>query len=261
MVLTGGELRHQQVARAIADEIARGALRPGDRLPSERQLCDRFAVSRATVRRALADLVADGLVEGQPGRGSFVAQDPLERSAAQRVPPLERSEAQRVLPLGEPANALTSFTELGAQRGLLPTAEVLAADVAPATIDEAEAFGVAPGADVFVLERLRLLDGHAVSLDHSRIPLHRAPGLVGLDFTSASLYAALDEAGAGPRRAEYALQAVAADPRAARLLGVAPGFPLLQTSTRSFDAAEAVVELGEMRYRGDRYRFRTTLTR
>lgn len=239
MVVAGAQLRHEQVTRAIADEIARGALRPGDRLPSERQLCDRFAVSRATVRRALADLVAGGLVEGQPGRGSFVAQDPL----------------------GEPANALTSFTEMGAQRGLRASAEVLTAEVAAATLDEAEAFGIAPGADVFVLERLRLLDGHAVSLDRSRIPLARAPELVELDFASASLYAALDEAGAGPRRAEYALQAVAADARAARLLGIAPGFPLLQTTTRSFDGTDAVVELGEMRYRGDRYRFRTTLTR
>jgi GntR family transcriptional regulator len=239
MSLPVGVLRHQHVARAIADQINAGRLRPGDRLPSERQLCERFDVSRATVRRALQDLIAEGLVEAQQGRGSFVAGGPL----------------------GEPPNTLSSFTEMGTQRGLRASARVLRAEVAPAGLDEAEAFGIAPGSSVFVLERLRLLDGHAVSVDRSRVPLARAPGLVEVDFSSASLYAVMDAAGAGPRRAEYALQAVAADPTRAALLGVDPGFPLLHTATRSYDAANSVVELGDMHYRGDRYRFRTTLTR
>ncbi len=239
MALAADELRHQQVARAIADQISAGALRPGDRLPGERALQERFGVSRATVRRALSDLSAQGLVQAQPGRGSFVAADPL----------------------GEPPEVLTSFTAMGADRGLRASATVLVADVVPTTLDEAEAFGIAPGSELFVLERLRLLDGHAVSIDRSRVPLARAPRLPAVDFTTASLYATLDEAGAGPRRAEYAMHAVGADPRQAALLGVAPGFPLLRTTTRSHDAADRLVELGEMHYRGDRYRFRTTLTR
>lgn len=239
MALAADELRHQQVARAIAEQIAHGALLPGDRLPGERALRERFGVSRATVRRALASLGAEGLVASHPGRGSFVAADPLE----------------------EPPEVLTSFSAMGAERGLAPSAQVLAAEVVPATLDEAEAFGIAPGAELFVLERLRLLDGHAVAIDRSRVPLARCPGLAAADFTSASLYAALDEAGAGPSRAEYAMQAVAADAHQAALLGVSPGFPLLRTTTRSSDARDTVVELGEMHYRGDRYRYRTTLTR
>jgi len=239
MALAADELRHQQVARAIAGQIAGGALRPGDRLPGERALRERFGVSRATIRRALASLGAEGLVEAHPGRGSFVATDPL----------------------GEPPEVLTSFTLMGARRGLVASARVLAAEVVTATLDESEAFGIAPGAELFVLERLRLLDGHAVAIDRSRVPLARAPGLPAADFASASLYAALDEAGAGPSRAEYAMQAVAADPDQARLLGVDPGAPLLRTTTRSSDAHDAVVELGEMHYRGDRYRYRATLTR
>ncbi len=239
MALAADEHRHQQVARAIAGQIAGGALQPGDRLPGERALRERFGVSRATVRRALASLSADGLVEAHPGRGSFVAADPL----------------------GEPPEVLTSFTAMGAERGLVASAQVLAAEVVPATLDESEAFGIAPGAELFVLERLRLLDGHAVAIDRSRVPLARAPGLPAVDFTSASLYAALDAAGAGPSRAEYAMQAVGADARQARLLGVPPGAPLLRTTTRSTDARDTVVELGEMHYRGDRYRYRATLTR
>ena len=238
-LLGGSELLHRRVARAIADEIAAGALAPGERLPSERELGERLGVSRATVRRALGELGAQGLVESQVGRGSFVAAGPI----------------------GEAPNALMSFTELGASRGLATAARVLAARTRPATLDEADQLAVAPGASLFELERLRLLDGIPVSLDVSRVPLALAPGLPEVDFASASLYAALEAAGAGPVRAEYAVQAVAADERRARLLEVEPGAPLLETTTVAYDRAGRPVELGAMVYRGDRYRFRATLTR
>jgi len=61
---------YHRVYREISKEIENGALRPGDRLPSERWLCDELGVSRATVRRAIEELTVDGLVEGR-GRGSF----------------------------------------------------------------------------------------------------------------------------------------------------------------------------------------------
>ena len=66
-----------RVYRLIADEIASGSLRPGDRLPSERELTERLGVSRATVRRALGELAMDGLVTASAGRGSFVSSGPL----------------------------------------------------------------------------------------------------------------------------------------------------------------------------------------
>lgn len=175
-LLGGSELLHRRVARAIADEIAAGGLAPGERLPSERELGERLGVSRATVRRALRELAAKGLVESHVGRGSFVAAGPI----------------------GEAPNALMSFTELGASRGLATSARVLAARTRPATLDEAELLAVAPGAPLFELERLRLLDGIPLSLDASRVPLALAPGLPDVDFGSASLYATLEAAGRGP---------------------------------------------------------------
>lgn len=238
-LLAGSDPLHRRVYRAIADEIATGALPPGARLPSERELCERLSVSRATVRRALAELGADGLVEPSVGRGTFVAAGPL----------------------GELPNVLTSFSELGAARGLEATARVLGRRVRPADLDEAEALGVAPGSDLFELERVRLLDDHPVSIDQSRVPLAVAPGLMEVDFVRASLYAALEAAGAGPVRADYTVEARAADREQAGLLEIAPGAPLLRTTTWSRDAQGRLVELGEMVYRGDRYRFRATLTR
>jgi GntR family transcriptional regulator len=229
----------KQLFRRIADDVASGRLGPGDRLPSERALLEELQVSRATIRRALHELVAEGLVDVSPGRGWFV----------------------RAPTLSEPPRVLMSITELGARYGLDTTAEVLGQAVRPATLDEAEAFAIAPGAEVFELCRLRMFDGVPVAVDHSRVPLARAPGLPDVDFTTASLMATLDASGAGPVRADYVTEAGAADPFHAEHLGVEPGSPVFIAVTTSQDADGRVVELTKGIYRSDRYRFRTTLLR
>lgn len=218
--------------------MADGGLRPGDRLPAENALAANYGVSRVTVRTALRLLSQEGLVESQPGRGSFVSS-----------------------PVGERSSELLSFTELGRRRGLAASARVLTARSHPAGVEDADTLGVAPGSALFELERLRLLDGIAVSVDHSLVPLGLAPDLPRHDFRTTSLYAVLEEAGAGPQRADYAVQAVAADDRQAGLLDVPVGAPLLHTRTLSHTSSGTAVELGVMSYRGDRYRFRATLSR
>jgi GntR family transcriptional regulator len=229
---------YHRVYRRIADEIERGDLEAGDRLPSERWLCDELGVSRATVRRALEELVADGLVEAH-GRGSFVTGDAL----------------------AEPPNTLMSLSELGRSRGLEASARVLAREVRAATLDEAEAFGIAPGAELFELRRLRMLDGLPISLDNNRVPLRFAPSVADLDFTSASLYEALERDGRRLARADYEVEARVVDSPEAELLGLAPGAPVLFTTTVAIDEEGRVLDIGRTVYRADRYRFQATLMR
>jgi len=229
---------YHRVYRQIAKEIESGALQPGDRLPSERWLCDELGVSRATVRRAIEELAGDGLVEGR-GRGSFVTGDALV----------------------EPPNTLMSLSELGRSRGLEASSRVLAAEVRPATIDEAEAFGIAPGAGLFELQRLRMLDGLPISIDHNRVPLRVVPDAAGLDFTTDSLYDALERAGHPPARADYELEARGADEQEAELLGLAADAPVLFATTVAIGDDGRVLDLGRTVYRADRYRFQATLMR
>jgi GntR family transcriptional regulator len=229
---------YHRVYREIAREIETGTLQPGDRLPSERWFCDELGVSRATVRRALEELVADGLVESR-GRGSFVTGDAVL----------------------EPPNTLMSLTEVARSRGLDASARVLGADVRAATIDEAEAFGIAPGAELFELRRLRMLDGLPISVDVNRVPLRLLPDAADMDFTTASLYEALDRAGHAPGRADYDLEARGADGAEAELLGLAEGAPVLFATTVAIAEDGRVVDLGRTVYRADRYRFQATLMR
>ena len=187
-------------------------------------------MSRVTVRRALRELSQAGLIESSLGRGSFVSGPSRGRGSTSSGP------------LTEPPNALMGFSELGLARRFVPTARVLSLLVRPATLEESEAFGVAPGSDLFTLGRLRMLDGIPAAVDGSRVPLAYAPSLPETDFTTASLYANLDASGAGPVRADYTVQATSADAAQAELLKLQEGAPLLVTRTSAYDSTGRLVE-------------------
>jgi GntR family transcriptional regulator len=228
----------ERVHGALADDIEHGRLPPNARLPSERDLSRRFAVSRVTVRRALAELAREGRVTTSTGLGWFVRAAQVE----------------------EPPNELVSFRRMGESLGLPVTARVLLAQHRQATLDEAAALSIAPGAELIELERLRFLDGVPIVIDCSLIPAARAPTLLEHDFTRESLYDALAEShGIIAASADYVVQARAADDHAAELLDLEPGEPVLAAEQLTIDIARRPFQLSRMTYRGDRYRFRTTL--
>jgi GntR family transcriptional regulator len=233
------QLRYQHVREELQAEIERGRRPVGSRLPPERALADHFGVSRVTLRRALDELVRAGVV-ARSGMAWVVASPAI----------------------GEPPNVLMSFSEMAASRGLEPGGRVLNRGPRPATIDEAEALGLAPGAALFELERLRLLDDVPILIDRTRIPLSLAPGLDRVHLEHRSLYQVLEQRFAiRPTRARLTVEAIPADERRARLLGLEPGQPLLLCQQQSEDELGRQIELCEMVYRGDRYRFRATLER
>jgi GntR family transcriptional regulator len=227
---------YRVIVRRVTEEIRSGAMQPGDRLPGERDLSTHFGMSRVTVRRALAELRDRGLIEADSTRGWFVASPTV----------------------GEP-NVLMSFSEMARSRGLIPSSRVRVSDVRPASIDEAEQLLIAPGAEVLELERIRLLDGVPVALERNRLALALAPDLPKCDFAANSLYDALRAAGSAPARSDYVLQAISADAVQAEALEVEVAAPLLMASARTFTETGRPVELSCSVYRGDRYRFRTTL--
>lgn len=227
---------YQQVAELISADVERDGLHPGDRLPSERVLCERVGVSRMTLRAALGLLVDRGLVVSSAARGWFVAPGPAR----------------------ELTSPVLGFSELAAAQGLRVSSRVLTASVRGADLDEAEVFRMAPGAALFELRRVRYLDDLAIAVDHSRVPAALVPDIEAVDFTSASLYELLR---AAPEpvlavSAEYSVEAVTADPEDVVLLDVPDGVPLLVATQRTYDRDGRPFELGSTRYRGDRYRFR-----
>jgi len=229
-----------QARNLIAEQIASGTLEAGRRLPPERELCQQLNISRVTLRKALASLVEEGLLSSSHGRGWYVSTGVVDR---------------------EWPNSLESFTETAARMGLTPSSRVLRNEIAPATYDEAEELGLAPGTPLFVLERVRLLNGVPIAIDQARVPAELGEGFTDADYASDSLYDRLDAAGVDLVRAEATIEAREADAVVAESLGLAAGAPILVMHQLVVDGAGRRVLASDIRYSGERYRLRTVFTR
>lgn len=230
-----------QAVNLITHEIATGVLKPGMRLPPERELCQQLSISRVTLRKALGQLVEDGVLSASHGRGWYVAQAP---SVGKEFP-----------------NSLESFTETATRMGLVASSRVLRAVTKSATLDEAEELSVAPGTPLFHLERVRLLDEVPIAVDITRIPAALAPDLASADFAVDSLYQRLADAGVEPLRADATIEARSAQADVAAHLGLEPGQPVLVMRQVAVDRAEHPLFVSTITYAGDRYRLRTFFAR
>jgi GntR family transcriptional regulator len=229
-----------QAVNFIRGSISSGTLKPGMRLPPERELCLDFGISRVTLRKALNQLVDEGVLIAAHGRGWYVASPAVRK---------------------EWPNSLESFSETAARMGLAAESEILRSDIAAATFDEAEELGIAPGTRIFHLERVRMLGGVRIAIDVTRIALALAPGIERHDFSIESLYEALAAAGVIPVRADSTLEAREADRTMADRLHLELGKPLLVMHQVAVDEAEHPLFASTITYAGDRYRLRTFFTR
>jgi GntR family transcriptional regulator len=226
--------RYVRVARAVRDAIAQGVLPVGDRLPAERELCRRFSVSRATVRRALVELETQGCVKAASTRGWFVTA------------------------LVEP-NVLMGFTDLAAHRGFATASRVLVNTVRAPNLDEAEVLKAPPGSVVLELERVRLMDGVPVGWQRAIAAAWLAPSLPDLRYEHGSLFHGFREHDIVPTRADYGVAAIPADVRASELLHVPAGTCLLQVKAVTSDQHGRPIEISDGTFLGDRYRFNASV--
>lgn len=156
-----------QLLTLIRHQIYTGALKEGDLLPSESQLCAQYGVSRSTVRQALAQLTEERLIIRRRGKGSFIASQKLNRNL----------------------NYLYNFTEDMISLGLSPHSEVLERTVISAPEDIAQALGiVSRNLEVFKLTRLRIANNEPLLLETVYVPLYLCPDIMHEDFSSKSLY-------------------------------------------------------------------------
>ncbi|CRK61232.1 Predicted transcriptional regulator of N-Acetylglucosamine utilization, GntR family [Alloactinosynnema sp. L-07] len=216
-----------------------GSLPPGSPIPTERSLATDFDVSRTTVRQALAELTVEGRLLRVQGKGTFAA----EPKVAQRL-------------------QLSSYTEDMRAQGREPSSKLLEVAEIPAEVELARLLGVRPGAKVLRLHRLRLADGEPMALESTHLPLGRFRGLRRFVTDGGSLYQVLrDRFGVEMGHAEETIETALAAPHEADLLGADIGMPMLLLSRHSFDTEEKPVEWVRSLYRGDRYKFVTTLNR
>jgi GntR family transcriptional regulator len=223
----------EQVADALREQIAAGALRPGDAIPSERDLGERLKISRMTARAAVDVLVREGALVRQHGRATTVSGIKISKNA-----------------LG-----FMSFTEDMQARGLSPSSKVLrqALEVADATV--AAQLGQSVGVRVVFVERIRNADGEPMALERVYLPHDRFKGLLSHGLETRSLYEVLEtEYDCRPSLAEESVEAVSLTPAEAKLLRVARGSPALLARRVTRDEHGEAIETVKTLYRADRYR-------
>jgi GntR family phosphonate transport system transcriptional regulator len=145
----------QQIADTIAQEIRDRIYGPGDRLPTELELAERFGVNRHTVRRAVASLQDFGLLRIEQGRGTFVQEDIVDYPLSRR----------------------TRFSEIIRRQAKTPSGELLRSATIPADAAIAEALAIRVGAPVALIETVGKADGQPISLAAHHFPLERFPDL------------------------------------------------------------------------------------
>jgi GntR family transcriptional regulator len=231
---------YQQLNEVLRDLIRSGEFAPDDQFLTERQISERFEVSRATANKALSNLVSEGIVAFKKGVGTFVRGGVLDYDL----------------------RSLVSFTDKALAAGKTPSTRVLDFQTPPAgdaPLDAAGHLRLADSDDVYYLERLRLADGVPMILETRCIAAKYCPGLTGEEL-AGSLYNLwtekyrLDIAGA-----DQTIRAVTVDDREATLLGVDPGAPGLLVSSLGTLSGGVPLWWEQTLYRGDAYEFQNRL--
>ncbi|SMY06670.1 GntR family transcriptional regulator [Flavimaricola marinus] len=225
--------RYQQLYRHIAAAIQSGLLAAGDQLPPERDLAEMADISRVTVRKAVAELVAEGLIEQRQGAGSFVRTAPAER--------LEQS-----------LSSLVSFTENMQARGMTSSSQVLRRGLFPATPQVVMALGLSPSDKAARIDRLRSAGGAPMALEASYLPADILPDP---DLVETSLYAVLRANGCAPTRAIQRVTAVNLEARDADLLHLPTGAAVLKIERTGYLTSGRPIEFTSGLYRSDIYDF------
>lgn len=228
-----GYALYRQVKRDLLHRIESGELSPGDALPPERELCERYGVSRPTLRQATQDLVREGVLTVRRGVGTFVAQ------------PRVRQQLGSVL----------GFTEKMTREGRRASTRVLerslhrADELDPSVAAELQ---LEATASVLRVIRLRLADDVPVMVETMHISPDRFPGIADLDLEATSLYQALRERfGIQIVQLRETLEPVLLSAADAKLLRARGRSPSIQATITSFDQAGGPVEHTISRVHGD----------
>jgi GntR family transcriptional regulator len=231
---------YQQLNQLLRDLIRDGEFKANEQFLTERQICDRFGVSRATANKALSNLVAEGILEFRKGIGTFVRDNVLDYDL----------------------RALVSFTDKAFAAGKTPTTKVLTCElqqVDQVKVDLTEILHLNHDESIYYIERLRLANNIPVILEHRYVVAHLCPGLTHEDL-AGSLYAAwvekckLDIVGA-----DQTIRAVTLVGKEAELMKVEDGVAGLVVASVGYLRDEVPLWWERTLYRGDAYEFRNRL--
>jgi GntR family transcriptional regulator len=228
-----------QIRESLRDMISRQSLRPGQRIPSEDELAAHYSVSRMTVRKAIADLVDDGMMYRAHGVGTFVAHTHIIRDHSK----------------------LTDFSDDPSLQGMEADVQILSREPVPASAKVAQALALAEDEPVIRYETLRLLDDEPVTLSVEYVAQRITPHHLVRELGSRAIWWLLERHGWKVSRAVEKLESRPAPPGVSHLLEVEPGAPVFYKERIVFAEDGTPLEYQECHSRGDKYTCTVVLRR
>jgi GntR family transcriptional regulator, N-acetylglucosamine utilization regulator len=230
--------RYYQLKEILRESVCSGEWQPGDLIASERELSETYGISRMTARQAITDLVNEGLLYREQGKGTFVS---------------ERKIRQQLC-------SLSGFTEDILARGQRPDTRVLSAGMCPADGATAEKLRIDAGTPIFRLQRLRLADGEPLASEVSHIRFEGCEQLVAEDLAHHSLYRVLETHYGIPLvEADQEVEAGLAGDELGPLLNISAASPVLCTRRVSYAERNQPIEYARAVYCGHKYTLYTHL--
>jgi GntR family transcriptional regulator len=231
-----------QLKQALLRHIKENALKPGDRLPTGDEIVQLYGVSHATIRQALNEMVAEGIIERIQGKGTFVATPKIHHRPF-----------------------LTSFSENMRSQGYRPSRQLLRSELVEIPPDVAAKIGLPEGTPARYLRRLLLADDVTIGLADSWLPVEVLAGHDDLldagHMADASLYDVLQ---APPLQLELqrgieTITPAVATPDHHKLLACEPGTPVLRVERVTYTRGDQLIEFTQTTYDGTRYEYRVEM--
>ncbi len=228
---------YYQLMDIIIDEINSGKYKENDKLPSERELCEMYDISRATVRQTIQELEKDGYIYKQHGKGTFVSPERFKQDLLK----------------------FYSFTEEMKKLGKVPSSKVIDFEIVEIDENIAKEMEIREGEKVYKFTRLRLADGRPIMLETSYIPYKRFEGITRDDLEQEAMYDIFTKRyNAVFSKAEESFQPVSTREDEAELLENQPGSPSMMIERITYEG-EKIIEYTIGIARGDRFKYRVVL--
>jgi GntR family transcriptional regulator len=238
-VRTEGIPVYVRIREALRHEITQGAMKRGERLPSEHELAGGFGVSRMTVRKSIEDLIDEGLLYRRHGVGTFVALPHLDRDHTRLTGAMDKVEGE----------------------GIQTRTSLLALEVVPARQKVAKALDFAEGESVILIKTLRIVNNVPITLHHAHIPHKLFARIIDEDFEVSDLWTLFEKRGFKVKRAIEHIEAKEATKDLARLMETREGSPILYKERTVYADDGTPVEFTYCYNRGDVYSLTVALER
>jgi GntR family transcriptional regulator len=225
---------YKQIETILEDLIRSGRLKPGEQVPTEIGIAAHFGVSRMTARKAVEGLAARGMLTRHKGRGSYVTDSPMMYGFS----------------------TMQSFSETLRERGYEVTTKVLFKGAVPASGEAAKALRLPPDGLMFMVRRLRVIEGRPAAIHASFLDFNVFAPLMDVDLSTTSLLGAIERIlGRRIASSEDSVEAGLARPEDASLLDVAEGRPILTVRGVAFAGTGIPIRFANAVYLGSLFRF------